>query len=177
MQKEPTHPNIAATRLAKLLEIALYAPEADELSAEEVKREMLEHRLAESFPQALRHWKQVEALLAEAADEAGCRGRPTLANSLTNPATPLEHIEKFKSAAKREAALLPEGPAKRVSLVLYYAAIAAGLTLQAVRITSLPVESLCQRFEQFAGLSWVTPQLRSTFEKAAKLCRSRTFSD
>ncbi len=159
-----------AARMAKLLEIALYTPQSRNHQPDQAKKDLLSSRLAESSQDTLKQWKQIESLVARATRETRSDGPGTLETCLTDSITPLEQLEEIKAVAKREASLLSEGPARQVSLVLYHAAIAAGLTMHNVRITRLEPGPLGKTLGQFAQLSWITPKLKALFEKAAKLC-------
>lgn len=170
MQKEHSPLDTTAARMAKLLEIALYTPQSQELQPDQAKKDLLSSRLAESSQDTLQQWKQIESLVARATREAKGPESGTLEACLTESITPLEQLEQIKTVAKREAAILPEGPARQVSLVLYHAAIAAGLTMHNVRITRLEPGPLGKTLGQFAQLSWITPRLKDLFTRAAQLC-------
>lgn len=154
-------------RLARLLEIALCSTREELGVGDEVKHELLLTRLRELSAPSPTQWQRLETLLDEVCQELRPQGQPTLEALLTGPSTSLEDLERVKSVTKREAGSMGEGPAKHVSVVLYYASIAAAMMGHHVRISSLEPDRLRQRFLEFSQLGWLTPRLRQLFSSAA----------
>jgi hypothetical protein len=96
--------------------------------------------------------------------------RPSLGQLLTDPETDVTVLRQIKDYAKALGGSAGSDAQKRVSLAVYFTAIARALTSHRKRITGHSDEDLVQFFNTYAHTEWMRVDLRELFAKALEDC-------
>ena len=171
MDTESSH-RLDVESLAALLQLALgherHSPDAD--PAQRI-RERLRERLAES-----RLDLAITPQLSGILDELKRLASPdawTISQILADPQADLDEIREIKGHAKALARSTASRAELAAGTTIYYAAIAAALTVHGVKITTHSYVALANAFGRLMRKSWMVLELANLFSRAKTACLER----
>lgn len=179
MDKEPSLHGLGPDKLAKLWDIDSDAdidgPRAD-VDSEERYTELLCDWLAQPLPLDP---EETQNLVSHLPPDLGelCRtimpfSDSSIGDLLTHPETDGRLLERIKEHAKRQGNAATNELEREVAETAYLAAIAAGLALHGIRISTQSDKHLGKKFDTLSRRQAAPPQLRSLFQRACLITKS-----
>jgi hypothetical protein len=176
MDKDSTTFGLKPGKLAQLWNIGDNADQ-DKNEENDNQTKRLRDRLAEKISLD----KIVAQILPKAFAQVCKEIQPFTGNScgvlLNDPLTDITILEKIKDNHKKLAQHLNTDTEYEVITAIYYAAIASALVYHDRKITSFSYDHLNDKYNSLLQNTWLTPDLRNLFQKAAAVCGRKMKSE
>ncbi len=151
--------SLGVSRMVELIDLQ---PEPRELWNHSEYRAVLDHLLS---AKVLPDFARILSELKDAQPTFELNADLTFGQALYNSESPIALLNLIKDFAKFHWHSQNSGLPKEVAMVMYYAAIAAGLPRGRDAITTLPQESIKNGFGWVLAPDWVNDEIRSIIKE------------
>ncbi len=161
-------------KLGRLLELYCESEEEGDSSNPDQQRTLLlRDTLAYTLPLTPKVLQTLPSLLQQVYGDTSRLEGQSLYKLLLEPSTPLQDLITAKELAKRKVDKAETQAEKEVAGAVYYAAIAAGLTFHAERITQYSYQQLETSLESLLHMKWIFADIKDLFKTAKTACRKQ----
>ena len=160
-------------QLADMLGVALETGEADSPDSDEITAELLRNKLDRPLPPDPAAATKSPSVIDNIYRELAPQSRRSLGEALADPKTDLCTILRIKDYAKQTATQDYPKAQRRVSVTLYYAAIASALLFHDRKITTYSYDAVAIAIAKLLDKPWIPPVLAGRLQAARKICLDR----
>ena len=91
---------------------------------------------------------------------------------LSNTATSIDQLIRIKNCYGQQSRITEDKDEQSVAVVLYYAAIAAGIAYHNKKISQFPSSQLCKSFQMLREKPWINEVISELYETAIQRCNT-----
>jgi hypothetical protein len=170
MEDTPEKLELNVKQSSRLLRLGLEPVRAKFEAAKKNRSDILLDMLKLKLPVNPDLYELLPAVLKPLSEELESISGLPLGKLLLEPQTKTELLKSVKDYAKQLGAAATDDIERDAALAIYFAAIAAALVFQNVRISQYSYEQLEQSFKTLCKNDWISSELAGLYQKAIDYC-------